>query len=115
MLFKNSVNTAKFNVYLEELRAKFPFDDMCLYMDNLAVHKSKVVRERMDELSFKYIYGPAYSPDLNPIETVFSMAKGKIKKARLAAICNGYKIDIWKTVKDSFDKIEVLKIGNCIR
>ena len=29
----------------------------------------------MNELGFAYIYAPTYSPDLNPIETVFSIVK----------------------------------------
>jgi len=40
MTFMNSVNVSKFKVFLDELRRKFPFDDMMLLLDNLAVHKS---------------------------------------------------------------------------
>ena len=74
-LFKDSVNITKFKMYLQDLRDKYIFDDICLYMDNLSVHRSKVVKERMDELGFAYIYSPAYSPEFNPIESVFSIAK----------------------------------------
>ena len=79
MLFDYSVNKEKFKVYLDELRAKFFFDDICLYIDNLSVHRSLEIRERMDELSIAYIYSPIYSPDYNPVEYVFSMAKAEIK------------------------------------
>ena len=72
-------------------------------MDNLSVLRSKEVRDRMDELGMRYIYGPAYSPDLNPIESVFSIAKNIIKKKRLAAIVNCYEIDIWETIREAFD------------
>ena len=72
-------------------------------MDNLSVHRSNEVKERMDELQMKYIFGPAYSPDLNPIESVFSIAKHYIKKRRLDAIVNEYEMDIWKTIKEGFD------------
>ena len=58
-------------------------------MDNLSVHRSLEIRERMDELGFGYIFNAAYSPDLNPIETVFSIAKSYIKKERLRAIARG--------------------------
>ena len=43
MLFDFSVNITKFKVYLDELRSKYFFDDICLYMDNLKVHTSKEV------------------------------------------------------------------------
>ena len=75
MLFDYSVDKKKFKVYLDELRARYFFDDICIYFDNLSVHKSHEIRERMDELGIAYIYSPIYSPDYNPIEYVFSMAK----------------------------------------
>ena len=75
MLFDYSVDKKKFKVYLDELRARYFFDDLCIYFDNLSVHKSLEIRERMDELGIAYIYSPIYSPDLNPVEYVFSMAK----------------------------------------
>ena len=79
MLFDFSVNKEKFKVYLDELRARYFFDDICLYLDNLTVHKSNDIKERMDELGIAYIYSPIYSPDYNPVEYVFSMAKAEIK------------------------------------
>ena len=72
MQFKQSVNIPKFKVFLEELRAKYFLDDICIYFDNLAVHRSKAVIERMEELSIGYIYGPIASPEMNAIEYVFS-------------------------------------------
>ena len=48
MLFDFSVNKEEFKVYLDELRARYFFDDICIYFDNLSVHKSIEIRERMD-------------------------------------------------------------------
>ena len=75
MLFDFSVDKMKFKVFLDELRARYFLDDICIYFDNLSVHKSLEVRQRMDELSIAYIFSPIYSPDCNPIEYVFSIAK----------------------------------------
>ena len=91
MLFDNSINKQKFKVYLDELRAKYFFDDICLYLDNLMVQKSKEILERMDELSIAYVFSPIYSPDLNPVEYCFSIAKRLIKEERLRRILNGEK------------------------
>ena len=52
-------------------------------MDNLSVHRSRDVKERMDELSIPYIFSPPYSPDYNPIELVFSLFKKEMKKKRI--------------------------------
>ena len=62
MLFDFSVNNEKFKIFLDELRAKYFFDDLCIYMDNLTVHTSKAIKERMNELGFAYVYSPVYSP-----------------------------------------------------
>ena len=46
MIFKRSVNVSRFKVFLEELRAAWPFDNMLLCMDNLSLHHNVEVRER---------------------------------------------------------------------
>ena len=79
MLFKKSVDQMKFKTFLQELRDKYPFDDIHLIMDNLSVHKTLSVRERMDELGFEYSWIPPYSPQYNGIEEVWSQVKRKIK------------------------------------
>ena len=79
MTFDNSVNILKFKEYLDELRRIYFFDDICIYMDNLSVHRSREIRDRMDDLYFGYVYGPPYSPDFNPIESVFSIFKRSMK------------------------------------
>ena len=72
MTFETSVNILKFKIFIEELRTKYFYEDICIYMDNLSGHRSRAVKERLDELSIAYVFGPPYSPDFNPIESVFS-------------------------------------------
>ena len=62
LTFKQSITVSKFKVFLEELRSRAPFDNMILVMDNLAVHKSHHVTERMEELGFRWAWVPPYSP-----------------------------------------------------
>ena len=94
MIFDFSVNNEKFKIFLDELRAKFFFDDICIYMDNLTVHTSKVIKERMDELGFAYVYSPVYSPQFNGVEEVFAMAKREIKRRRLQAIIDNEDVNL---------------------
>jgi transposase len=94
MVFDFSVNTLKFKIFLDELRSKYPFDDIALMMDNLRVHTSKITKERMDELGFEYCYTPPYSPCYNGIEEVWSMAKRFIKERRFNQYVNGERIDL---------------------
>mgnify|MGYP003331634981 CR=1 FL=1 len=52
-------------------------------MDNLSVHKSEEIKERMTELGFSFTYTPAYSPRYNGIEEVIGIGKMKVKQKRL--------------------------------
>ena len=114
MLFDESVNSDKFLIYLDTLRAKYFFDDICLYMDNLNVHRSRRAKDRMEELGIAYIFNPIYSPELNGIEETFSIVKRAVKARRLQAILDGDEIDLKQVIYDSFQNINRLKIAHCI-
>ena len=83
MCFKDLINVSKFKIFIDELRSRYFYDDICVYFDNLSVHRSKLVRERLDELSIPYIFNPPYSPEFNGIESVFPIAKAQIKRIRM--------------------------------
>jgi transposase len=50
-------------------------------MDNLPTHKVTSVTQAIEAADAMAIYLPAYSPDLNPIEQVFSKHKAPWRKA----------------------------------
>ena len=62
MTFPKSVTIQKFKTFLDELRSKHFLDDIVLFMDRMSVHRSPVIKDRMDELGIAYIYNPPYSP-----------------------------------------------------
>ena len=78
-LFVSELSAPQFKVFLEQLRAMNPFDNMILMMDNLGLHRSNHTIERMDELGFRYAWCPRYSPQYNGIEEVWAMSKRYIK------------------------------------
>jgi transposase len=51
-------------------------------MDNLGSHRGKAVRQAIREAGAKLIFLPKYSPDLNPIEQVFSKLKHMLRRAQ---------------------------------
>lgn len=51
-------------------------------MDNLPSHKVAGVAEAIREAGAEVVYLPPYSPDLNPIEQVFSKAKAEIRRRK---------------------------------
>lgn len=50
-------------------------------LDNLGSHKGKAVRQEVRKAGARLLFLPAYSPDLNPIEQVFSKLKHLMRKA----------------------------------
>lgn len=59
--------------------------------DNVAFHKTKGVKEAIEEKGATLLYLPPYSPDFNPIELFFSKLKAFLKANKpetLADICS---------------------------
>ena len=51
-------------------------------MDYLSAHKVASVREAIEAAGAKVVYLPAYSPDLNPFELVFSKLKWLLRRPK---------------------------------
>lgn len=51
-------------------------------MDNLSVHKNAVARTAIEETGATIWNLPPYSPDLNPIEKLWSKVKASLRKAK---------------------------------
>ena len=88
---KGSIDRAKFKVFLEDLRRLHWADDVALFLDNLSVHRSAEIKERLEELGMPAIFNAPYSCEYNPIEHVFSVVKHFFKKERLRCIQMGEK------------------------
>ena len=52
----------------------------CVVMDNLSVHKNPEVVRRIREAKADVIFLPPYSPELNPIEKVWSKMKTHLRR-----------------------------------
>ena len=69
--FNQAVKTDDFIVYLRLLKQYNPVK-LALFMDQLAVHRSQDVRRVCGELDIAILFNVSYSPQFNPIESVFS-------------------------------------------
>ncbi|KNF03100.1 hypothetical protein PSTG_03684 [Puccinia striiformis f. sp. tritici PST-78] len=58
----------------------FPGPNSVLVMDNAPVHHNGRIADICDAANVLLVYLPPYSPDLNPIEKVFSVLKSQIKR-----------------------------------
>lgn len=52
-----------------------------VFMDNLNIHKMKLVREAIEAAGATPIYLPTYSPELNPIELLWAHVKRQLRTA----------------------------------
>ena len=57
-------------------------------MDNMRVHHSRKVKEFMLENDILAIFNTPYSPELNPIEQLWSLVKSEFKKEKLKLLIN---------------------------
>ena len=54
-----------------------------IVMDNMRSHHAKTVTEYLDKAGIHYAYLPLYSPDLNPIEKMWSKMKAILRKQKV--------------------------------
>src|ERR1700726_2277644 len=70
-----------FRTYVEEVLVPTLRPGDIVIMDNLGSHKGSAVRRLIRSAGAKLFFLPKYSPDLNPIEQVFSKLKTLLRKA----------------------------------
>lgn len=80
-LLDGPINGASFRLYVERLLLPTLRPGDIVIMDNLGSHKGKAVRQAIRAAEAKLFFLPKYSPDLNPIEQVFSKLKHNLRKA----------------------------------
>jgi transposase len=81
LLLDGAMNGVSFLAYVEQILAPTLRRGDIVIMDNVSVHKVAGVREAIETRGAILFYLPPYSPDLNPIEQLFSKLKGILRKA----------------------------------
>jgi len=79
-------------------------------MDNLSSHKRHRTRELIEGTGADLVFLPPYSPDLNPIEMVFS----KIKQTLRTLACRT-RDALWRSMQSVLDTITLADASNCFR
>ena len=109
-VFQKSVNVAKFLSYVNELRDSCGQRKICIFMDNLSVHRSPKVLGKLDEYGIKYAFNLPYSPDYNPIEFVFLKIKQAFKMTRLQKIARGIKPNIETIIRKAVKQVKKTEV-----
>ena len=90
-LIDGPINGERFRIYVERVLVPTLKPGDIVIMDNLGSHKGKAVRDLIRAAGAKLFFLPKYSPDLNPIERLFSKLKHLLRKAAQRTkdtICN---------------------------
>jgi transposase len=84
LVFEGAVDRKMFDAYIKEVLAPTLRPDDVVVMDNLNTHKSQSACDEIRKRQAEVLFLPAYSPDLNPIEKMWSKLKQVLRgmKAR---------------------------------
>ncbi len=81
MAIEGAMDGAAFIAWLEQGLGPTLAPGQVVVMDNLNVHKNARVRAIIEAYDCTLLFLPAYSPDLTPIEGMFSKVKAAVRRA----------------------------------
>ena len=80
IVFDGAIDRSMFRSYMKNVLLPVLKKGDIVVLDNLSVHKDKHVIELYESLGMKLLFLPAYSPDLNPIEKMWSKIKSILRE-----------------------------------
>lgn len=90
VMFDGAVDRRMFDAFVEKMLVPILKPGDILVLDNLGTHKSKVAQELIESVSASCKFLPAYSPDLNPIEKMWSKIKQVLRGLKARTPLNLY-------------------------
>ena len=81
MALEGTTDTESFRAYIREVLVPTLRPGDIVVMDNLSPHKSDPTLGLITHAGAQVLFLPAYSPDLNPIEKMWSKVKGLLRGA----------------------------------
>jgi transposase len=82
MTIEGATNTEVFHAYVREVLVPSLRPGDIVVMDNLGAHKNELTLALIEQAGAEVRFLPAYSPDLNPIEMMWSKVKALLRKAQ---------------------------------
>ena len=114
-LFNKSVNTEKFIQYLVNLRNANLYQRIAIFMDNLSVHKTLLVRAKMMELQISALFNVPYQPDYNPCESCNSKIKNYYKRTKLNKLANEEEVNCEELIAESIVQLSKNDVLNSVK
>jgi len=110
LVFEGAVDGPLFAQWLTDRLLPAVGQGHVLVLDNLSVHKNAAARAAVEAAGCQLCFLPAYSPDVNPIELIFSQLKTHLRGA--AARTFDRLVD---AIGAAFDRITAADIQACFR
>ena len=104
------VNADVFTSFVQQVLAPTLKPGDIVVMDNLPSHKGARVRAAIEARGAMLLFQPPYSPDMNPIEMIFS----KIKQL-LRGMASRTQAALWSSMQSVLDKVTASDATNCFR
>jgi transposase len=82
LVFDGALNGEIFKEYMRSCLAPTLKEGDVVIMDNLSSHKAKGLKEIVEERGARIEYLPPYSPDLNPVENMWSKVKSQLRQVK---------------------------------
>lgn len=82
MVIEGATDAAVFREYIRQVLCPTLRPGEIVVMDNLAPHHDAEVEALIREAGAEVLFLPPYSPDLNPIESMWSKVKAFLRKAK---------------------------------
>jgi transposase len=110
MVVDGAIDRAFFDAFVEDILLHELRPGDIVVLDNLSSHKSEHARTLIESRGAELVFLPPYSPDLNPIEMVFS----KIKQLLRSLACRP-RDALWTAMQSVLDQVTPADAANCFR
>ena len=81
--YSGGTTSERFVDYLRNILIPTLSPDSIVVMDNMRSHHTQAIKDLLEQAGVQYLYLPPYSPDLNPIEKMWSKLKAFLRKAKV--------------------------------
>jgi len=96
MTIDSATDSAVFLTYVEQFLTPWLRRGDVVVMDNLAPHKRPAVEAAINAVGAQVWFLPPYSPDLNPIEKMWSKVKAYLRKVKART-----RHELWHAIGDA--------------
>jgi transposase len=110
MVLDGAIDRAFFDAFVEDILVHELRPGDLVVLDNLSSHKSERARALIESRGAEVVFLPPYSPDLNPIEMVFS----KVKQSLRSLACRT-QTTLWAAMQSVLEAVTASDAANCFR